>query len=103
MFCRKRILLFSLLIAVLVSGTAEAGGVVLALSGGGSRGLAHIGVIEVLQEEGIPIVGIVGTIMGAISGGLVAVATLLKSSEGLPNGYGEHSDGRVNPSIFLRA
>lgn len=71
-FCRKRILLFSLLIAVLVSGTAEAGGVVLALSGGGSRGLAHIGVIEVLQEEGIPIVGIVGTSMGAISGGLVA-------------------------------
>jgi len=48
------------------------GGVVLVLSGGGTRGLAHIGVIEVLKEEGIPIAGIVGTSMGAIIGGLAA-------------------------------
>ncbi len=41
------------------------GGVVLALSGGGTRGLAHIGVLEVLMESGIPIAGIVGTSMGA--------------------------------------
>ena len=48
------------------------GGVVLALSGGGTRGLAHIGVLEVLEENGIPIAGIVGTSMGAIIGGLAA-------------------------------
>ncbi|MDD3690405.1 MAG: patatin-like phospholipase family protein, partial [Synergistaceae bacterium] len=48
------------------------GGVVLALSGGGTRGLAHIGVLEVLMESGIPIAGIVGTSMGAIIGGLAA-------------------------------
>lgn len=46
--------------------------VMLALSGGGARGLAHIGVIEVFEEEGIPIDGIVGTSMGAIVGGLYA-------------------------------
>lgn len=40
-------------------------GVVLALGGGGARGLAHIGVLEVLAEEGIPVRGIVGTSIGA--------------------------------------
>lgn len=50
----------------------EMGGVVLALSGGGTKGLAHIGVLQVLEKEGIPVVGIVGTSMGAIMGGLAA-------------------------------
>lgn len=58
---------------IMLSGTANAqGGVVLALSGGGTSGLAHIGVLEVLEEQGIPIAGIVGTSMGAIIGGLTA-------------------------------
>ena len=48
------------------------GGVVLALSGGGTRGLAHVGVLKVLEEECIPIAGIVGTSMGAIIGGTAA-------------------------------
>lgn len=42
--------------------------VVLALGGGGSRGLAHLGVLEVLEENDIPIHGIVGTSVGAIVG-----------------------------------
>ena len=45
-------------------------GVALALSGGGARGLAHIGVLEVLQENNIPIKFIAGTSMGAVIGGL---------------------------------
>lgn len=48
------------------------GGVVLALSGGGMKGLAHIGVLHVLREAGIPVAGIVGTSMGSIIGGLAA-------------------------------
>jgi len=44
----------------------------LALSGGGARGIAHIGVIEVLEENGIPIDRIAGTSMGSIVGGLYA-------------------------------
>ena len=47
-------------------------GIVLVLSGGGTKGLAHIGVIEVLERENIPIAAIVGTSMGAIIGGLYA-------------------------------
>ena len=48
------------------------GGVVLALSGGGTKGIAHIGVLKVLEREGIPVAGIVGTSIGSVIGGLYA-------------------------------
>ena len=44
----------------------------LALSGGAARGLAHIGVLEVLAKEGIPIDMIAGTSAGALVGALYA-------------------------------
>lgn len=44
----------------------------LALGGGGARGLAHLGVLQVLEEEHIPIDAISGTSMGAIIGALYA-------------------------------
>ena len=44
----------------------------LALGGGGARGLAHIGVLMVLEREGIPIDLIVGTSIGALIGGAYA-------------------------------
>ena len=44
----------------------------LALSGGGARGVAHIGVIKVLEEFRIPIDCIAGTSMGSVMGGLYA-------------------------------
>jgi NTE family protein len=44
----------------------------LVLSGGGARGLAHVGVLKVLERERIPIDAIAGTSMGAIVGGLYA-------------------------------
>lgn len=46
--------------------------VVLALSGGGIKGYAHIGVLQELEKEGVGIAGIVGTSMGAIIGSLYA-------------------------------
>jgi predicted acylesterase/phospholipase RssA len=46
----------------------------LALGGGGVRGLAHIGVLTVLDREGIPIHAIAGTSMGAIIGAAYALA-----------------------------
>ncbi len=45
---------------------------ILALGGGGARGLAHIGVLKVLQKEGIKIRAIVGTSMGSVIGGMYA-------------------------------
>ncbi len=44
----------------------------LVLSGGGARGLAHVGVLKMLERERIPIDVIAGTSMGAIIGGLYA-------------------------------
>lgn len=44
----------------------------LVLSGGGARGLSHVGVLKVLEAERIPIDAIAGTSMGAIVGGLYA-------------------------------
>jgi NTE family protein len=47
--------------------------IALALSGGGARGLAQIGVLEVFEKHHIPIHAITGTSMGAIIGGLYAI------------------------------
>ena len=44
----------------------------LVLSGGGARGIAQIGVLEVLQKLRVPIAAIAGTSMGAVVGGLYA-------------------------------
>lgn len=44
----------------------------LVLSGGGARGLAHVGVLKVLERERIPVDIVTGTSMGAIIGGLYA-------------------------------
>jgi NTE family protein len=46
--------------------------VALVLSGGGARGSAHIGVMEVLEEYHVPVDLVVGTSMGSIVGGLYA-------------------------------
>ncbi len=45
----------------------------LALSGGGAKGFAHIGVLKVLEEIGMPVDCIAGTSMGSVIGGLYAI------------------------------
>ena len=50
--------------------------VALALGSGGARGYAHIGVIHELQDRGYHIVGIAGSSMGALVGGLQAAERL---------------------------
>src|SRR5881296_776008 len=45
----------------------------VALSGGAARGLAHIGVLKVLEEAAVPVDVIAGTSMGSVVGGLYAV------------------------------
>ena len=43
------------------------------LSGGGAKGMAHIGVLKVLEQAGIPIDIVTGTSIGSIVGGLYAI------------------------------
>src|SRR5690554_945681 len=71
----KRLLLFIfVLIPVLaISQQKDDVKVGLVLSGGGAKGLAHIGALKVIEEAGIEIDYIGGTSMGAIVGGLYAV------------------------------
>ena len=44
----------------------------LVLGSGGARGVAHIGVIEVLEEKGYEIISVSGCSMGAVVGGIYA-------------------------------
>jgi NTE family protein len=78
-----RIVASRLLLAVLAAGLTGAvepeapsslgrGRVALVLSGGGAKGIAHVGVLKVLEELRIPVDFVVGTSMGAIVGGLYA-------------------------------
>lgn len=73
----------------------------LTLSGGGAKGIAHIGVIEALEENGIPIDCITGTSMGAIVGGLYAMGyspqEMLELIEGREFAY--WSTGRIDPEL----
>ncbi len=50
--------------------TAETYPIVLALSGGGARGLSSIGVLRAFEEKGIVVTGIAGTSIGGVVGGL---------------------------------
>ena len=53
----------------------------LALSGGGARGLAHIGVLKVLQREGIEVDCLAGTSMGGVVAACYAAGLSLDSME----------------------
>lgn len=66
-------LYFILCLFLLPQANAERKKVGLVLSGGGAKGIAHIGVIEVLERAGIPVDIVVGTSMGSIVGGLYAI------------------------------
>lgn len=80
--------LVALLLFIMLAGEALPQRVALVLSGGGAKGLAHVGVLKALEEYDIPIDYIVGTSMGAIVGGLYAsgyspdsIATILSSDK----------------------
>lgn len=66
-------LFFIIILLFFQDGYAQRKKVGVVLSGGGAKGVAHIGVLKVLEEAGIPIDYIAGTSMGAIVGGLYAV------------------------------
>ena len=79
----------------------------LVLSGGGAKGIAHIGVIQAFEENGIPIDYITGTSMGAIVGSLYAAGLSPDEMIALiaSPGFTDWSTGKINPDYvyyFLR-
>ena len=73
----------------------------LVLSGGGAKGIAHIGVIRALEENDIPIDYVAGTSMGAIVGGLYAAGYTPEEMLQLilSEGFADWSTGRINPNL----
>jgi NTE family protein len=83
----KRLLLLSLLIAgSALAAEAPRPKVGVVLSGGGARGLAHIGVLRVLEEMKVPVDLVVGTSMGAVVGGAYASGRSLDEIEAIVKG-----------------
>jgi NTE family protein len=67
-------------------------GIGLALGGGGARGLAHIGLLRVLEREAIPISFIAGTSMGGLVGALYAAGLSLAEVESEVKRYSQISE-----------
>lgn len=81
--------------------TASPQSVGLVLSGGGAKGIAHIGVIQALEDNGIPIDYITGTSMGAIVGSLYScgftpgeMLALIES-----DGFSHWSTGKIDRKL----
>lgn len=69
----KKIIFTLILFHLCSTSFAQRKKVGLVLGGGGAKGAAHIGVLKVLEEAGIPIDYIAGTSIGSIVGGLYAI------------------------------
>lgn len=79
----KRTWLYITILLCLCILPASAQKVGLVLSGGGAKGMAHLGVIKALEEQGIPIDYVAGTSMGAIVGGLYAAGYSVADMEAI--------------------
>ncbi|MBK7214619.1 MAG: patatin-like phospholipase family protein [Bacteroidales bacterium] len=99
-------LFFSLAFLFLLSGFPFTGlfgqKVAVVLSGGGAKGVCHIGVLKALEEAGIPIDYIAGTSMGAIVGGLYAAGYSPGEMEQLVTSpeFTEWVSGRIDPQYI---
>ncbi len=77
--------------------------VALVLSGGGARGLAHIGVLKALEEAHIPINLIVGCSMGSVTGGFYASGYSVAAMERIMKriDWGKiYTDETSRPNLF---
>ena len=89
--------------------------VALVLSGGGAKGIAHIGVIKYIESLGIPVDLVVGTSMGGLIGGLYSLGYTteqmdslvrridwgLAFSDRLPRDYYSYSDARYREKYMI--
>ncbi|MEE1338926.1 MAG: patatin-like phospholipase family protein, partial [Muribaculaceae bacterium] len=91
----------NILTLLLIVNIAHPQSVGLVLSGGGAKGIAHIGVIQALEDNDIPIDYVTGTSMGAIVGGLYASGYTPQEMMQLlmSKGFADWSTGVINPNL----
>ena len=90
-----------MLMAMVTTVAAMAQSVGLVLSGGGAKGIAHIGVIQALEDNEIPIDYVTGTSMGAIVGGLYAAGFTPDEMMGIlmSKDFSDWSTGVINENL----
>lgn len=79
------LLLFSFFLSLLLLAEGRPK-VAVVLSGGGAKGVAHIGALRVIEEAGIPIDYVVGTSMGSIVGALYASGYTVNQMDSILSG-----------------
>lgn len=81
----------------------QKGGVGVVMSGGGAKGLYHIGVLQALEENGIPIDYVAGTSMGSIIGAMYASGYSPAEMRHLANSgvIEQWVSGRIAPSTYM--
>ncbi len=107
---RKYLLIIALIVGFFVPVSASnrqqtpaSRGVGLVLSGGGAKGLYHIGVLEALEEYGIPIDYVAGTSMGSIIGALYASGYSPREMRELvlSGKVQRWLSGRIDPTVYM--
>ena len=107
---RKYLLIIAFVLGFFVPVSAAEGsetpmrqGVGIVLSGGGAKGLYHIGVLEALEERGVPIDYVAGTSMGSIIGALYASGySPAEMRELVLSGVVQQwLSGRIDPTVYM--
>lgn len=88
-------------VCVLLCSEARAQSVGLVLSGGGAKGVAHIGVIKALEDNDIPVDYVAGTSMGSVVGGLYCCGMSPEEMLDLVTSrdFANWSTGRIDPAM----
>lgn len=107
---RKYLLIIALLMGSVLSISAQETtegaprkGIGVVMSGGGAKGLYHIGVLEALEESGVPIDYVAGTSMGSIIGALYAAGYSPREMRELvlSGEVKQWVSGRIDPTIYM--
>ena len=93
----------SFVLSVFLFATASAQRVGVVLSGGGAKGLYHIGVLEALEQNGIPIDCVAGTSMGSIIAAMYAAGYSPAEMRAIVSSGAvrEWVSGRIDPNVYM--
>ena len=93
----------SIFVALLWCTAVRGGGVGVVMSGGGAKGLYHIGVLQALEEQGVPIDCVAGTSMGSIIAAMYAAGYSPAEMRAIVASgvVKEWVSGRIDPNRYL--